>query len=73
MKSLSRILFMLLAFFVLIEVVWFICEPFQRQQLLEAIGRDDLARKVQLDPYHPLLSQLSELRSQDHDRGLGEI
>ncbi|MFQ3171301.1 MAG: hypothetical protein ACI9DG_001335 [Oleispira sp.] len=73
MKSLSHILFMLLAFFVLIEVVWFICEPFQRQQLLEAIGRDDLAREVQLELYHPLLSQLSELRSQDHDRGLGEI
>jgi hypothetical protein len=73
MKSLSRILFMLLAFFFFIEVVWFICEPFQRQQLLEAIGRDDLAREVQLDLYHPLLSQLSELRSQDHDRGLGEI
>jgi hypothetical protein len=67
MKSLSRILFMLLAFFFFIEVVWFICEPFQRQQLLEAIGRDDLAREVQLDLYHPLLSQLSELRSQDHD------
>jgi hypothetical protein len=73
MKSLSHILFMLLACFVLIEVVWFICEPFQRQQLLEAIGRDDLAREVQLELYHPLLSQLSELRSQDHDRGLGEI
>jgi hypothetical protein len=72
MKSLSRILFMLLAFFVLIEVVWFSCEPFQRQQLLEAIGRDDLAREVQLDPYYPLLSQLSELRLKDHDRVLEE-
>ncbi|MGK0248912.1 MAG: hypothetical protein ACI910_001646 [Oleispira sp.] len=73
MKSLSRILFMLLAFFVLIEVVWFSCEPFQRQQLLEAIGRDDLAREVQLDPYYPLLSQLSALRLKDHDRVLEEI
>lgn len=73
MKSLSRILFMLLAFFVLIEVVWFSCEPFQRQQLLEAIGRDNLAREVQLDPYYPLLSQLSELRLKDHDRVLEDI
>jgi hypothetical protein len=73
MKSLSRILFIVLVFFVLIEVVWFSCEPFQRQQLLEAIGRDDLAREVQLDPYYPLLSQLSELRLKDHDRALEEI
>lgn len=73
MKSLSRILFIVLAFFVLIEVVWFSCEPFQRQQLLEVIGRDDLAREVQLDPYYPLLSQLSELRLKDHDRVSEEI
>ena len=73
MKSLSRILFMLLAFLLLTEVVWFSCEPFQRQQLLEKLGRDDLAREVQLDPYYPLLSQLYELRLQDHDRALEEI
>jgi hypothetical protein len=72
-KSLFRILFMLLAFFVVIEVVWFSCEPFQRQQLLEAIGRDDLAREVQLDPYYLLLSQLSQLRLKNHDRVLEEI
>ena len=73
MKSLARILFMLLAFFLLTEVVWFSCEPFQRQQLLEKLGRDDLAREVQLDPYYPLLSQLYELRLKDHDRALAEI
>jgi hypothetical protein len=71
--SFSRILFMLLAFFLLIEVVWFSCEPSQRQQLLEKLGRDDLAREVQLDPYYPLLSQLYELRLQDRDQALVEI
>ena len=73
MKSLYRILFMLSAFFVLIEVVWLSCEPFQRQQLLEAMGRDDLARELQLDPYYPLLTQLYQLRLEDHDRALEEI
>jgi Domain of unknown function (DUF4124) len=73
MKSLTRILFMLLAFFLSTEVVWFSCEPFQRQQLLEALGRDDLAREIQLDPYYPILSQLYQLRLQDHDRALEEI
>ncbi|MFT4908243.1 MAG: hypothetical protein ACI978_002333 [Oleispira sp.] len=73
MKSLSRILFMLVLFLLLTEVVWFSCEPFQRQQLLEKLGRDDLARELQLDPYYPLLSQLYELRLQDHDRALEEI
>ncbi|MFT6450330.1 MAG: hypothetical protein ACJAW8_002711 [Oleispira sp.] len=73
MKSLSRILFMLLAFLLLTEVVWFSSEPFQRQQILEKLGRDDLARALQLDPYYPLLSQLYELRLQDHDRALKEI
>lgn len=73
MKSLSRILFMLSAFFVLTEVVWFSCEPFQRQQFLEALGRDDLARELQLDPYYPLLTQLYQLRLEDHDRALEEL
>ena len=73
MKSLSRILSMLLIFFLLIEVVWFSCESFQRQQLLEGLGRDDLARELQLDPYYPLLPQLYALRLQDHDRVLEDI
>ena len=73
MKSLSRILFMLLAFFLSTEVVWFSCEPFQRQQLLEALGRDDLAREIQLDPYYPILSQLYQLRMEDHESALEEI
>ncbi|MBL4798719.1 MAG: DUF4124 domain-containing protein [Oleispira sp.] len=73
MKSLSRILFMLLAFFLSIEVVWFSCESFQRQQLLEALGRDDLARELQLDPYYPLLSQLYQLRLEDHHRATEDI
>lgn len=73
MKSLSRILFMLLAFFLSIEVVWFSCESYQRQQLLEALGRDDLAREIQLDPYYPLLSQLYQLRLEDHNRALDEM
>lgn len=73
MKSLSRILFMLLAFFFSIEVVWLSCEPFQRQQLLEALGRDDLAREIQLDPYYPLLSQLYQLRLEDHHRAVEEM
>mgnify|MGYP005993720027 FL=1 len=64
---------MLSAFFVLTEVVWFSSEPFQRQQLLEALGRDDLAREVQLDPYYPLLTQLYQLRLEDHDRALEEL
>jgi hypothetical protein len=64
---------MLSAFFVLIEVVWLSCEPFQRQQLLEAMGRDDLARELQLDPYYPFLNQLYQLRLEDHDRALEEI
>lgn len=73
MKSLSRILFMLFAFFLSIEVVWFSCESYQRQQLLEALGRDDLAREIQLDPYYPLLSQLYQLRLEDHNRALDEM
>lgn len=73
MKSLSRILFMLLAIFCALEVVWFSCEPFQRQQLLEALGRDDLAREIQLEPYYPLLSQLYQLRLEDHQRALEEM
>jgi len=64
---------MLLAFFLSIEVVWFSCESFQRQQLLEALGRDDLAREIQLDPYYPLLSQLYQLRLDDHNRALDEM
>ncbi|MFT7411065.1 MAG: hypothetical protein ACI9EX_001670 [Oleispira sp.] len=64
---------MVLAFFVLIEVVWFSCEPFQRQQLLKIIGRDDLAREVQLDLYYPLLSQLSELRLKKREQVLDKI
>lgn len=73
MKSFTRILFMLLAFFLSTEVVWFSCEPFQRQQLLEALGRDDLARELQLDPYYPILSQLYQLRMEDHESALEEI
>jgi len=64
---------MLLAFFLSIEVVWFSCESFQRQQLLEALGRDDLARELQLDPYYPILSQLYELRIQDYESALEDI
>lgn len=73
MKSLSRILFMLLAFFLSIEVVWFSCEAYQRQQLLEALGRDDLAREIQLDPYYPLMPQLWLMRLEDHQHVLEEI
>lgn len=73
MQSLSRILFMLSAFFFLLEVVWFSSEPVQRQHLLETVGRDDLAREIQLDPYSPLLSQLYQLRLQDHDQAFEEI
>jgi hypothetical protein len=64
---------MLLAFFLSIEVVWFSCESFQRQQLLEALGRDDLAREIQLDPYYPIMPQLWLLRLEDHKRALEEI
>ena len=64
---------MLFAFLLSIEVVWFSCEPFQRQQLLEALGRDDLARIIQLDPYFPLLPQIYQLRLEDHNRALEEI
>jgi hypothetical protein len=70
MKSLSRILFMLFTFFLSIEAVWFSCEPFQRQQLLEALGRDDLARIIQLDPYFPLLPQIYQLRLEGHEGAL---
>lgn len=73
MKSLSRILFMLLAFFLSIEVVWFSCKSFQRQQLLEALGRDDLAREIQLDPYFPIMPQLWRIRLDDHQRALEEV
>ena len=73
MKSLSRILSMLFAFFVLIEVIWFSCESFQRQQLLETLGRDDLAREIQLDPYFPIMPQLWKMRWDDHQRALEEI
>mgnify|MGYP002700072636 FL=1 len=72
MKSLSRILFMLFAFFLVIEVVWFSCESFQRQQLLEALGRDDLAREIQLDPYYPIMPQLWLMRLEDHNRAIEE-
>lgn len=73
MKSLSRILFMLLAFLLGVEMIWFGCGPYQRQQLLETLGRDDLARGIQLDPYYPLLSQLYQLRVEDHQRVLDDL
>jgi hypothetical protein len=73
MKSLSRILFMLFAFLLSIEMIWFGCEPYERQQLLEALSRDDLAREIQLDPYYPLLSQLYQLRIEDHQRALDDL
>lgn len=73
MKSFSRILFLLFSFFLLTEVVWFSCEPFQRQQMLAALGRDDLARELQLDPYYPIYPQLYYLRLQDHERAVSEI
>lgn len=64
---------MLFAFFLSIEVVWFSCESFQRQQLLEALGRDDLAREIQLDPYYPIMPQLWLMRLEDHNRALDEM
>jgi hypothetical protein len=70
MKSLSRILFMLLAFFLFIEAAWFSCDSFQRQQLLEALGRDDLAREIQLDPYYPIMPQIWLMRLEDHHRAV---
>ena len=73
MKSISRILFLLFAFFLSIEVVWFSCETYQRQQLLEALGRDDLAREIQLDPYYPIMPQLWLMRLEDHNRVVEEI
>jgi hypothetical protein len=54
---------MLFAFFLSIQVVWFSCEFFQRQQLLEA-----LAREVQLAPYFPIMPQLWRIRLDDHQR-----
>ena len=64
---------MLLAFFLSIEVVWLSCKSFQRQQLLEALGRDDLAREIQLDPYFPIMPQLWRIRLDDHQRALEEV
>ncbi len=63
---------MLFAFFLVIEVIWFSCESFQRQQLLEALGRDDLAREIQLDPYYPIMPQLWLMRLEDHNRAVEE-
>lgn len=73
MKSLFRILFMLFAFFLSIEVVWFSCDTYQRQQLLESLGRDDLAREVQLDPYFPIMPQLWRMRLEDHQRVVDDL
>lgn len=67
MKSLSRILLMLLFFLIFIEIIWFNCDSTQRQKLLEILGRNDLAREIQLDPYYPILPQLYKLRLQDFE------
>jgi hypothetical protein len=64
---------MLLAFFLVIEAAWFSCDSFQRQQLLEALGRDDLAREIQLDPYYPIMPQLWLMRLDDHNRAIDEM
>ncbi len=63
---------MLFAFFLVIEVVWFSYDSFQRQQLLEILGRDDLAREIQLDPYYPIMPQLWLMRLDDHNRAINE-
>lgn len=72
-KSIARIFFMLFTFLLSIEVVWFSCDSYQRQQLLESLGRHDLALIIQLDPYHPLLPQVYQLRLEDHERSLEEV
>ena len=64
---------MLFTFFLSIEAVWFSCDSYQRQQLLESLGRDDLALIIQLDPYYPLLPQIYLLRLEDHERSMEEM
>ena len=64
---------MLFTFFLSIEAVWFSCDSYQRQQLLESLGRDDLALIIQLDPYYPLLPQIYLLRLEDHERSIEEM
>ena len=66
-------LFMLFTFFLSIEAVWFSCDSYQRQQLLESLGRDDLALIIQLDPYYPLLPQIYLLRLEDHEHSIEEM
>lgn len=68
MKRLSHIFFMLVAFFLFTELIWFSCEPLERQQLLEALGRDDLVREISLDPYSSILVQIYHLRIEDYNR-----